>query len=117
MVRPSQYAEKFPATKPERMPSDAPPSSADLTTSFTWRDSVEVKTFTSSGMTAPASVPHEIMDDSFHHRVGSPPRLGMMIQEIKYVRPMEMSEVSHTREVSGASKFISSAFWYRARAI
>ena len=35
MLKPSQYAEKFPATKPDRMPSEAPPSSADFTTSCT----------------------------------------------------------------------------------
>src|SRR5581483_658748 len=78
MVNPNQYAEKLPATKPERIPSDAPPSLADVTTSLTCLDSVEVNTLTSSGMTAPASVPHEMIDDSFHHSVGSPPRLGMI---------------------------------------
>ena len=60
------------------MSSDAPPSCADVTTSFTWRDSVEVKTFTSSGITAPASVPQEMMLASFHHSVVSPPRLGII---------------------------------------
>src|SRR5256885_6534791 len=67
MVNPNQYAEKLPATKPERIPSDAPPSRADVTTSFVCRDSTEVKTFTSSGIIAPASVPHEIIVASFHH--------------------------------------------------
>ena len=43
----------------------------------TWPDSVEVKIFTSSGITAPASVPHVIMRESFHHRLGSPPRFGI----------------------------------------
>ena len=33
---------------------------------------------TSSGMTAPASVPQEMMVASFHHCVASPPRSGMM---------------------------------------
>ena len=60
------------------MPSEAPPSSAEATTSFTWRDSVEVKTFTSSGITAPASVPQEMMVASFHHCVVSPPSVGMI---------------------------------------
>ena len=54
---PSQYALKLPATRPERIFSDGPPSRDDVTTSRTWRDSVEVNTFTSSGMSAPASVP------------------------------------------------------------
>src|SRR5579884_293804 len=67
MVRPSQYAEKFPATRPDKMFSDAPPSFDDVTTSPTWRDSTEVKTLTSSGMIAPASVPQEMIKESFHH--------------------------------------------------
>ena len=71
----------MPATKPDRMPSEAPPSRAELTTSLTWRDSVEVKTFTSSGMTAPASVPQEMIVASFHHCVVSPPRLGNDVAE------------------------------------
>ena len=32
----------------------------------------EVKTFTNSGITAPAMVPHEIMMDNFHHNEPSP---------------------------------------------
>ena len=52
----------FPATK--------------LTTSLTCADSVDVKTFTNSGMMAPASVPHVMTVDSFHHSVPSP-RSGM----------------------------------------
>ncbi len=80
MLSPSQYAEKLPATNPDRIPSEAPPSCADFTTSFTWLDLVEVKTFTSSGMIAPASVPHEMIEASFHHSVPSP-RVGI----IRYV--------------------------------
>src|ERR1700720_2664743 len=103
MARPMEYAEKFPATKPERMPREAPPSSAERTTSLTWRDSVEVKTLTNSGMMAPASVPQEIMVASFHHCEESPPRVGMIRQETKNVKAMETTEVIQTREVSGAS--------------
>src|ERR1043165_5950543 len=77
MVMPIQKALKLPAMKPERMLSDAPPSREAVTTSRTWRDSVEVKTFTSSGMIAPASVPQVMMVESFHHMVVSPPRLGI----------------------------------------
>src|SRR5437016_8265285 len=69
MLKPSQYAEKLPATKPDKILSEAPPSLDDLTTSCTCRDFVEVKTLTSSGMTAPASVPHEMIDASFHQSV------------------------------------------------
>src|SRR3954467_10414419 len=72
IVSPSQYAEKFPATNPERMLSEAPPSLDEVTTSRTWRDSVDVKTFTNSGITAPARVPQEMISESFHHNVPSP---------------------------------------------
>ena len=60
------------------MLSDAPPSRERVTTSRTCRDSVEVKTLTSSGMIAPASVPQVITVESFHHRSESPPRSGMI---------------------------------------
>ena len=58
------------------MLSDAPPCSDDVTTSRTCRESIEVKTFTSSGMIAPASVPQVITVDSFHQSELSPPRSG-----------------------------------------
>src|SRR5215469_880914 len=108
---PSQYAEKFPAISPARIFSEAPPSSDAVTTSSTCRDSVEVNTFTSSGIMAPARVPHEMIEASFHHNVVSlfGPREGMMSQEIRNVSPIEIIEVSQTSEVSGASKFMVSA--------
>jgi len=43
MPAPSQKALKLPATKPERMFSEAPPSRVEVTTSRTWPESVEVK--------------------------------------------------------------------------
>src|SRR5688572_3964484 len=107
MLRPSQYALKLPATNPDRMLSDAPPSRDEVTTSLTCVDSVEVKTLTSSGMMAPASVPHVITVDSFHHRDPSP-RSGTRMYETAYVMTTEITDVSHTSEVSGASKFIRS---------
>src|SRR5919202_2486300 len=73
MTIPSQNALKLPATKPERMLSDAPPSRDDVTTSRVCADSTDVKTFTSSGMIAPASVPQVITVESFHHSDRSPP--------------------------------------------
>src|SRR3954468_9342094 len=103
MLMPSQYAEKFPATNPDRMFSDAPPSRDEITTSFTCADSVEVNAFTSSGMTAPASVPHEMMLASFHHSVASLASCGMISYEARYVSTIEMTDVSHTSDVSGAS--------------
>src|SRR5215208_6301794 len=99
IVMPSQYALKLPATKPDKMLSDGPPSRDDVTTSRTCRDSVDVNTFTNSGMIAPASVPHVITLDSFHHRLPSP-RSGIIRYDTMYVRATERIEVSQTRNVS-----------------
>ncbi len=72
ITMPSQYALKLPATRPDRMSSEAPPSRAEVTTSRTCAESVDVKTLTNSGMMAPASVPHVMTVASFHHKVPSP---------------------------------------------
>ena len=72
IAMPSQYAEKFPATKPDRMFSDAPPCSELVTTSRTCRLWVLVKALTISGISAPASVPHVMIVESFHHSDLSP---------------------------------------------
>src|SRR5512146_233915 len=97
--------------------SEAPPSRAEVTTSLTCRDSTEVNTFTSSGIIAPARVPQEMIEASFHHRLVSPARSGMMRYDTAYVSTMEMIEVIHTSEVSGASKFMRSELLYLPRAI
>src|SRR3712207_3188158 len=99
MAIPSQKPLKFPATRPERMLSDAPPSRDEVTTSWVCRDSVEVKTFTSSGMIAPARVPQEMTADSFHQSESSPPRSGMRRYEDRKVRATETIDVSHTSAV------------------
>src|SRR5512132_3594212 len=95
IASPIQKALKLPATRPDRMLSDAPPSRDDVTTSFTWRDSVEVNTFTSSGMIAPASVPQVMTVESFHQSVPSP-RSGIRTHDAKYVMTTELIDVSHT---------------------
>src|SRR6058998_2632179 len=100
MLRPSQYALKLPATNPDRMFSDAPPSRDEVTTSLTCRDSVDVNTLTNSGMIAPASVPQVITSESFHHNVPSPARSGTISFETMKVSTTERIEVSHTSEVS-----------------
>src|SRR5688572_30477913 len=111
---PSQYAEKLPATKPDRMLSDAPPSRDEVTTSRTCRDSVLVKTFTISGMMAPARVPQVITLDSCHHRSPLPPRSGTIRYERRYVSTTERIEVNHTSRVSGDSKLNRATVPYRA---
>ena len=77
ITSPSQYAEKLPATSPDRMLSEAPPSRDEVTTSLTCPECVDVKIFTNSGMIAPASVPHVITDDSCHHSDELPPSVGI----------------------------------------
>src|ERR1051325_1424580 len=99
------------------MLSEGPPSREDVTTSFTCLDSTEVKTFTSSWMSAPASVPQVMMAESLSHSVVSPPSDGIIRYETMNVRTTDRIEVSHTRNVSGASKFILSALAYRALAM
>src|SRR5215510_896121 len=97
--------------------NDGPPSRDDVTTSFVCRDSVEVNTFTNSGMIAPANVPHVMTSESFHHNVPSPPRSGIINFETMNVSTTERIDVSQTRNVSGDSKFILSAFSYLPLAI
>ena len=82
MVIPSQKALKFPAVNPARMFSDAPPSRDAVTTSFTCAELVEVKIFTTSGITAPASVPQLMIVASFHQSEPSPSP-GMSSQETR----------------------------------
>src|SRR5215475_2388828 len=101
--------------RPERMLSEAPPSRDEVTTSRTCADSVDVNTLTSSGMIAPASVPHVMTVESFHQSVPSPSP-GISSQDTMYVSATETIDVSQTRLVSGTSKFIRVALPYRARA-
>src|SRR5258706_14797950 len=99
-VIPIQYAEKLPAVNPDRTLSEAPPSREDVTTSLTWAECIDVNTFTSSGMMAPAAVPHVMMAESFHHSVPSP-RSGMMRREATSVRMIGTTDVSTTSRLSG----------------
>src|SRR6185312_16968725 len=97
------------------MSREAPPSRDAVTTSRTWADSVEVNTLTTSGMMAPAAVPHEMMIDSCHHKEPLP-RSRMVAYETPKVIAIETSDVRMTSIVSGCSKFILSAFLYLAEA-
>src|SRR5688572_911231 len=98
------------------MLSDGPPSFEAVTVSRTWPELTEVNTLTSSGMIAPANVPHEMIADSFHQRpygsVDSP--WPMRRYETANVRPTDTIDVSHTRTVSGCSKSIVLALTYFA---
>src|SRR5215471_3289636 len=99
------------------MSREAPPSWAEMTTSLTCRDSVEVNTFTNSGISAPARVPQEMIVASFHHCEVSPPSSGIMTAEMKYVNAIETTEVIHTNEVRGTSKLNFAWLLYLAFAI
>ena len=44
---------------------------------------MDVKILTSSGMMAPASVPQVMIEESFHHKVVSPPRFGIIWLETR----------------------------------
>ena len=87
--------------------SDAPPWLDETTTSRVWRAFVEVNTFTSSGIRAPARVPQLTISDSFHHSPSG--RAPISAAEVPKVQAMHSSDVSHTSDVRGASKSISSA--------
>src|SRR5512142_372841 len=67
---PIQKADILPATKPDRIFSDAPPCLEQLVTSLTCRELVLVKILVNSGMMAPATVPQLMIDESTHHRAG-----------------------------------------------
>src|ERR1043165_9597383 len=109
MHSPIQNAEKFPATKPDRMFSEAPPCLEQLVTSRTCLEFVLTKTFVNSGISAPATVPQLMMHDSTHHSAGWAVPLASLKSPsssllAKKVMPIETNEVSQTRCVSGASK-------------
>src|SRR5271157_3137744 len=105
MTKPIQKAEKLPATKPDRMFSEAPPCLEQMVTSLTCCELVLVKTLVNSGITAPAMVPQEMMADRTHQRLGSMPGcLASSSQLAPRVTAMETSEVIQTRWVSGSSK-------------
>src|SRR5271165_5057075 len=109
MTRPIQKAEKLPATKPERMLSEAPPCLEQLVTSRTCVDLVLTKILVNSGIKAPATVPQLMMIDKTHHRAGcGAPELSLKSPSSNLlamnVTRMETAEVSQTRWVNGASK-------------
>src|SRR5882672_2665095 len=109
MMSPIQNADMLPATKPDRMLRDAPPCLEQLVTSRTWREEVLTNTLVNSGISAPATVPQEIMADRTHHRSvwGVPfasaksPKSTLLATKVMMI---ETAEVIQTRCVSGASK-------------
>src|SRR5258708_5412154 len=109
MQSPIQNAEKFPATKPERMLSEAPPCLEQFVTSRTCLELVLTKTLVNSGMSAPAIVPQLIMHESTHHKAGwanpsAPLKSPSSSLLARKVIAMDTAEVIQTRWVKGASK-------------
>src|SRR5580704_14994130 len=119
MHSPIQNAEKLPATKPERMFSDAPPCLEQFVTSRTCRELVLTNTLVNSGITAPATVPQLMMTDNTHHKsVCAVPAASLKSPNSSLlamnVTAMDTAEVIQTRWVNGASK--SKSFWPPNRA-
>src|SRR5689334_12296844 len=71
ITTPIQKADMLPATKPDRMFSEAPPCLEQLVTSRTCMELVLVKILVNSGINAPATVPQLMMQDNTHHRLES----------------------------------------------
>src|SRR4051794_29421732 len=67
---PFQKALKLPATMPDRMVSDAPPSRAAVTISWTCLECELVKTLVNSGISTAASVPQLMIAASWDHSHG-----------------------------------------------
>src|SRR5579862_6234596 len=101
MQRPIQNAEKLPATRPDRMFSDAPPCLEQLVTSRTCLQLVLTKILVNSGINAPATVPQLMIADNTHHNL---PSSSGCLPNKKWlaakVMAMDTAEVIHTRWVS-----------------
>src|SRR6516162_2319555 len=133
MSSPFQKALKLPATIPERIVSDDPPSRDAVTISWTCLECELVKTLVNSGMSTAARVPQLMMDASCHHRLGRKygcPITSRMLpslssrtwardrscsksQLMKNEVDMHRIEAIQIRRVSGCSKSNSrrSAYW------
>ncbi len=68
---PIQKALKLPATRPERMFKDGPPSREALTTSATWLELGLVNILVNSGINAAPKVPMLMMADKTSHSCSS----------------------------------------------
>ena len=89
---------------------DAPPFLEELTTFLTKALFVEVNILTTSGIIAPAIVPHVIITESFHHKPFA--KSPIMRLDVINVKTTDIIEVIQTKDVRGSSKFILSAFSY-----
>src|SRR6185369_15477618 len=128
---PIQKALKLPATMPERIVSDAPPSRDAVTISLTCLEWELVKTLVNSGISTAASVPQLMIAASCHHRLGSafmtwvPPSITGTARSLISSQLMKNEVLMHRIDaiqmsrVSGSSKsnsrrpryFFSEKYW------
>src|SRR6516164_6839420 len=110
---PFQKALKFPATSPDRIVSEVPPSREAVTISCTWLECELVKILVNSGMSTAASVPQLIMVASCHHRFGcglpATTTLSPLMSSQLIRNEVEMHRIDaiQIRRVSGSSKLNS----------
>src|SRR6059058_1029063 len=111
MSPPIQKALKLPATMPERIVSEAPPSRDAVTISCTCLECELVKILVNSGISTAARVPQLMIVASCHHKWGqgvpSTFRLPSSSQLIKYEVEMHRIDAIQIRRVSGSSKLNS----------
>src|SRR3954462_6620639 len=120
---PFQNALKLPATMPERIVSEAPPSRDAVTISCTCLECELVKTLVNSGITTAARVPQLMIDASCHQRLSKalPPMVRSRISRklMKYDVVMHRIDAIQIGRVNGCSKstsfsplyFFSEMFW------
>src|SRR5579872_460181 len=123
MSMPFQKALKLPATRPDKIVSDAPPSREAVTISCTCLECELVKILVNSGISTAARVPQLMIVASCHHRLGNscPPtdksRISSQLMPNDVV--MHRIDAIQISRVSGSSKsnsfnplyFFSEIFW------
>src|SRR5438105_9505361 len=113
MSMPFQKALKLPATMPERMVSDGPPSREAVTISCTCLECELVKILVNSGIRTAARVPQLIMVASCHHKLGNgvpaTTTLSPLINSQLIRNDVEMHKIDaiQIRRVRGSSKLNS----------
>src|SRR6516225_4616814 len=108
---PTQKPLELPATMPERIVNDEPPSRDAVTISWTCLECELVKILVNSGMSTAASVPQLMIVASCHQRLGSgtPPTCRSLMSKPLIRNDVEMHRIEaiQMRRVKGASKLNS----------
>src|SRR3990167_8483071 len=111
MRMPFQNAENEPATMPERIVNEAPPSREAVTISCTCLEWEEVKILVNSGIRKAPMVPQAMIEASFHQSVGSE-RSPTRRYDIPYEVEIQSTVAIMMRRVRGSSKLNSFKFLY-----